>query len=148
MGETTEGGESFMAVTFEIADTVIGIDAGLVEEIVRVPAVTPVRGAEAHVLGIVNLRGRIVTVLDVSMRLGLGPAAAGDEARILVTTTKGESIGALVPRLADVLEADRSEMRRLPGDLKGAKEDFFVGVFEKAGRLVALLDPEKALGVS
>jgi purine-binding chemotaxis protein CheW len=146
MEDSAEG--SFMAVTFEAADTSIGIDAASVEEIVRVPPITPVRGAGAHVLGIVNLRGRIITVVDVSARLGLGTAPIGDEARILVTTTKGESIGALVPRLSDVLEAERSDIRRIAGDIKGASGDFFVGVFEKSGRLTALLDPEKALSAT
>jgi purine-binding chemotaxis protein CheW len=137
-----------MAVTFEASDTVIGMDASCVEEIVRVPPITPVRGAADHVLGIINLRGRIVTVIDISARLGFGAAAVGDEARILVTTVGGESIGALVPRLADVLEAERSEIRRIAGDIKGASGELFLGVFEKGGRLAALLDTDKALSAS
>jgi purine-binding chemotaxis protein CheW len=143
MNATEAGG--FLTVTFEVADTLIGIDSSCVEEIVRVPPITPVRGAEEHVLGIVNLRGRIITVVDVSARLGLGPAEIGDEARILVTVVKGESIGALVPRLSDVIEAEHSGMRRISGDIKGVSSGYFLGVFENSGRLTALLDPEKAL---
>jgi purine-binding chemotaxis protein CheW len=146
MDETEE--RTFMVVTFEVADTMIGIDAAYVEEIVRVPQVTPVRGADSHVLGIVNLRGRIITVVDVSARLGLGAVEIGDDTRILVTTIKGESVGALVPRLSDVLEAERPDIRRLSGDVKGVSRDFFIGVFEKAGRLTVLLDPEKAFSAA
>lgn len=145
MDDETQNAEGFMAVTFEIGDTVIGIDAACVEEIVRIPRVTPVRGAGAAVLGIVNLRGRILTVIDVSLLLGLGPTEPGEHSRILVVQAGGESVGALVPVLSDVVEAERSELRRLSGEVAGADAGHFLGMFEKGGRIVALLDPEKAL---
>jgi purine-binding chemotaxis protein CheW len=148
MNGTKTGEGAFMAVTFEVADTVIGVDARHVEEIVRVPSITPVRGARNYELGIVNLRGRIITVIDMSARLGLGAAAVGNDARILVTSTQDESVGILVPKLSDVVEADHSDIRRLAGEVRGVKDDYFVGVFEKAGRLTVLLDPEKALGTA
>lgn len=133
-------------VTFEIGDALIGIDSSIVEEIVRVPPITPVRGSDEYVLGIVNLRGRIITIVDISVRLGLGAVEIDDGTRILVTTVRGEAIGAIVSHLSDVIETTHSTVQRLAGHLKGANEEYFVGIFENAGRLIALLDPTKALG--
>lgn len=137
--------EDFMAVTFEIGDALIGIDASCVEEIVSIPRVTPVRGAGVAVLGIINLRGRILTLIDVSVVLGFNPTEPNEGSRVLVVRARGESLGVLVPLLSDVIEAERRELRIISGEIAGVDTGLFLGMFEKAGRVVALMDPEKAL---
>jgi purine-binding chemotaxis protein CheW len=145
MDEGNGSGDTFMAAVFEAGESLFGIDSARIEEIVRVPAITPVRGSSDYVLGIANLRGRIVTVLDVSARLGLGAAGIGEDARILVASSGGESIGILVRRLRDVMEVERSDLRALAGEVGAAREDLFLGVFDAQGRMTALLDPDKIL---
>jgi len=135
----------FLVVTFSIQDSLIGIRSSEVEEIVRIPPITHVPNAPPYVLGIVNLRGRILTILDISNRLGLGVTAAGDDSRILIVTVKGESMGVLVPQLSDVVEIGKDEIKPMSGSVLGASADHFLGLFEKDDRLIALLDPEATL---
>ena len=135
----------FLVVTFSIQDSLIGIRSSEVEEIVRIPPITHVPNAPPYVLGIVNLRGRILTILDISNRLGLGVTAAGDDSRILIVTVKGESMGVLVPQLSDVVEIGKDEIKPMSGSVLGVSADHFLGLFEKDDRLIALLDPEATL---
>jgi len=139
---------TFLVVTFQIQDALFGINSIQVEEIVRIPPITFVPGAPSYVLGIVNLRGRILTVLDVSDRLGLGKTEMGEETRILVVSVNGESFGAVVPKLSDVVEAQQGEIKQMGRGIKGVAADHFLGLFERGDRLIALLDPHKTLMAS
>jgi len=149
MDGSNGSGDGLMAALFEAGGGLFALDTSRIEEIARAPAITPVRGSGDAVLGIANLRGRIITVLDATALLGLGRAAAGDDARILVTASGGESVGVLVERLRDVAEVERSSLRALSaGTARGGRavrEDLFLGAFEAQGRTAALLDPDKVL---
>jgi purine-binding chemotaxis protein CheW len=142
MGDSIASSETFMAAVFETGGGTFAIGSSRIEEIARVPAITPVRGAGKAVLGIANLRGRIITVLDAAAILGFGRGAAGEGARILVADGGGESIGLLVEGLRDVVEVERSTLRVFSG---GSGEDRFLGAFESQGRTAVLLDPDKVL---
>jgi purine-binding chemotaxis protein CheW len=132
-----------MVAVFEAAGGLLGIDSSRIEEVVRVPMITPVRGSSEYVLGIANLRGRIITVLDVSARLGLGRTAIGEDSRMLVATSAGESIGALVARLHDVVEINRSSLRSLAGKTGTAQDRFSLGVVNVQGKGVAFVDVDR-----
>src|SRR5208337_4889093 len=93
-----ETAEDLLISTFQLGDDdgVFGIDATLIEEVVMVGELTPVRHAPAYVAGIRNLRGRIITVIDLCVRLGLGAVKIGPECRILIADWRGEPVGLLV----------------------------------------------------
>jgi len=141
------GDDRFMAAVFEAGKELLALDSSRIEEIVRIPAITPVRGASACVLGVANLRGRIITVLDAAALLGLGATRPIDDARILVVASGGELIGILVERLRDVVEVERSSLRGLGGERDPARDERFLGVFDAQGRAAALLDPDLILAV-
>ena len=136
-----------MAVTCEIAGALVGIDTAHVEEVVRLVPITPVHGAAAWVLGIVNLRGRIVTVLDLAHRMDQGSTGISDETRIVIVRVGAESFGLLVPRLADVVEVDPRRVKTVGGGRKDADSPY-LGLFEHDGQLLALLDLAKAVRAS
>ncbi len=109
--------------------------------------ITPVRHAPDFVAGIRNLRGRIITVIDLAVRLGIGSVEIGPESRILIADWKGEPVGLLVDRVADAdcPCAGRSRAR-LHRTCNGVQMQKLLGVFRSGERLAALLDPAAILG--
>jgi len=134
--------EELLIATFQLGtnDGIFGIDATLIQEVVMVGDLTPVRHALDYVVGIRNLRGRIITVIDLCVRLGLGNVAIGSESRILIAGWKGESIGLLVGKVLDAIAVETSDMETPPPNLNGVQMQKLLGVFRSGRRLAGLLD--------
>ena len=140
-------GEEQLIATFELgSDGVFGIDATLIQEVVMVGEITPVRHASDYVAGIRNLRGRIITVIDSGVRLGLGPVEIGPESRILIADWKGEPVGLLVDRVTDAIALETDDLKPAPPNLHGVQMQQLRGVFQAGDRLAALLDLAAVLG--
>jgi purine-binding chemotaxis protein CheW len=95
---TTQAGQTVLLATFFVRDALCALDANGVQEVIRLGPVTSVRYAPEEVLGIVNLRGKIVTIVDLGLRLGFPKAVAGADSRIFIVEDRGEFIGLLVDR--------------------------------------------------
>lgn len=128
-----------LVATFLLGDGLFGVGAGQVQEVVRVGDITPVHHAPAYVVGIRNLRGRIVTVVDLAIRLGLGQVSEGPETRILIVEAHGEPIGLLVDSVADTVAIDRADVLPAPPNVNGVQAQYLSGVTRTGERLVALL---------
>jgi purine-binding chemotaxis protein CheW len=137
-------GTSLMA-TFQLGNAALGIEAAQVQEVVRTGDITPVHHAPAYVVGIRNLRGRIVTVIDLGVLLKLGSVAAGADNRILIVNWQGEPVGLLVDRVADAISVRPGDVDPPPPNLHGIQSRNFRGVCRGGGRLVTLLDLGVAL---
>lgn len=128
-------------VCFRIGRETYGIDIFAVREIVKPQEITPVPGTEAYVLGIINLRGRIVSVVDLAARLGLGAAAIHRSSRILVVDLDGFTVGFLVDAATEVLKLDEEAIETATEELKGAlRDDYLEGIGKLSGRLVIILN--------
>jgi purine-binding chemotaxis protein CheW len=92
------------------------------------------------VAGIRNLRGRIITVIDLCVRLGLGAVEIGPESRILIADWKGEPVGLLVDRVEDAVAVEAGGLEPAPPNLHGVQMQKLLGVFPSGERLAALLD--------
>lgn len=132
-------------VTFYVGELLLGAEIRHVEEINRHVQVTPVAHAPAWVQGVVNLRGEVVTVLDLRQILGVGRIETGRSTRNVIVNADGERIGLLVDRIADVVTTQWGEIKSLPANLTGAHERFFQGVVELEHELLAVLDVEALL---
>jgi len=137
--------EALLVATFLLGDAVFGIDARQVQEVARLCDITPVHHAPADVVGIRNLRGRIVTVMDLRSRLGLGKVVPDRENRILIVDWRGEPIGLLVDSMADTLDIRPDMLTQAPPNLHGVQSRKLRGVCRGAERLVALLNLEPVL---
>lgn len=136
-----ESEETLLTATFYLgADCVFGINAVLIHEVVMVGEITPVRHAPDFVAGIRNLRGRIITVIDLCVRLGIGVVEIGPESRILIADWKGEPVGLLVDQVADAIEIAPGDLQPAPANLHGVQMQKLLGVFPIGERLGALLD--------
>ncbi|MDX9873365.1 MAG: chemotaxis protein CheW [Spongiibacteraceae bacterium] len=132
-------------VTFRLAGETYGINVMQVQEVLRYSEIAPVPGAPSYVLGIVNLRGNVVTVLDTRARFGLPPAEVTDQTRIVIIEADKHVIGILVDAVAEVVYLRQSEIESAPnvGNAESAK--FIQGVCNKNGELLILVELNKLL---
>jgi purine-binding chemotaxis protein CheW len=132
-------------VTFFVGPHLLGAEIGRVEEINRHVNPTPVAHAPEAVRGVVNLRGEVVTVLDLRNILGLGRTEIDKQTRNVVVNYGGERVGLLVDRIADVVNTRWSEIKPPPANLSGIAGRFFDGVHEMDRQLLTVLDLDEVL---
>jgi purine-binding chemotaxis protein CheW len=131
---------STLFASFSIGEGLFAMDTSAVQEIMRLRPVTPVRHAAPAVLGVINLRGRIVTLFDTSLLLGFGKSVPGAESRIFVIEDRDEFVGLLVDRVKDVIEIGDAQPEPLPTNIAPAQAAFFKGVCREQGKVIAILD--------
>jgi purine-binding chemotaxis protein CheW len=143
--QSTDDGQ--LVATFLLGDAAFGIGAAQVQEVVRVGDITPVHHAPPYVVGIRNLRGKIVTVIDLRVRLDLGSMDARADTRILIVDWQGEPIGLMVDSVADTISVNSADIMPPPPNVHGIQSRNLRGVCRSGERLVALLDPGPVLQV-
>src|SRR5579872_6653722 len=142
---TTQGGQTVLLATFFVREALCALDAAGVQEVIRLGPVTPVSYAPEEVLGIVNLRGKIVTIVDLGLRLGFPKAVPGNESRIFIVEDCNEFIGLLVDRVDEVVEVERDHWQPPPANANWGQARFFEGVCRSKGRVITLLDAGQIL---
>jgi len=130
-------------VTFRIDEHLFGIDVLKVREINRVLEITPVQHSPDHVRGLVNLRGQIVTVFDMGIRLGLGIRTISEESHNIVL--KSEPVGLLVDSIGDVVQTEDERVEPPPANVSGIEGDFMAGVVRLKNDIILILSIEKIL---
>lgn len=131
--------------TFYVGDALLGVPIDQVEEINHHTELTPVPHAPACVRGVMNLRGEVVTVVDLRVILGLDPITITRKTCNVVVRFRGEQIGILADRVADVVRTRSGDMEPPPANMAGAEGRFFRGVVKLEGELLVLLDMEQVL---
>ncbi|MBL0710787.1 MAG: chemotaxis protein CheW [Colwellia sp.] len=132
-------------VTFKLKDESYGINVMQVQEILRYNEVAPVPGAPLYVLGIINLRGNVVTVIDTRSRFGLEPCEITDDTRIIVIESEQQIIGILVDSASEVVYLKPSEIENAPNVGNEESAQFIRGVTNRDGELLILVDLDKLL---
>ncbi len=144
--QTEKGGEFIQLACFYLGDTLCGLDISIVQEINQDLQITHVPLSPDYVVGIMNLRGQIVTVVDQSRKIGFEASSITDESRIIIVTSLNEHIGLLVDKVTDVLTASVKDIADPPSNIKGVQGKFFKGVVHTANNeILALLDVEAVL---
>jgi purine-binding chemotaxis protein CheW len=128
--------------TFFLDDQCFGLDVLQVQEIVRGQPLTPVPLAHPSVRGLINLRGQIVTAIDLRERLALPPRPRDQQPVNVVVQTDDGAVSLLVDEIGDVLEVTEQQFERPPETLRGAARDLIQGVYKLADRLLVILDPK------
>lgn len=132
-------------VTFKLAGETYGVNVMQVQEVLRYSEIAPVPGAPPYVLGIINLRGNVVTVIDTRNRFSLEPGEVTDNTRIVIIEADQHVIGILVDSVAEVVYLRQSEIETAPnvGNEESAK--FIQGVCHKNDELLILIELNKLL---
>ena len=132
-------------VTFYVNGLLLGAEIRYVEEINRHLDFTPVPDAPESVRGVMNLRGEVVTVLDLRTILGLGRTEAAKDTRNVILSVAGERTGLLVDRIADVVNARRDAIEASPANVTGVEGRFFQGVHKLERELLMVLNVAEVL---
>lgn len=132
-------------VTFYLDEEKYGIKVMQVQEVLRMTEIAPVPGAPDYVLGIINLRGNVVTVIDTRKRFGLGEKEADDATRIVIIESENQVVGILVDSVAEVIELHESEVESAPNVGNDESSKYIQGVSSKEKELLILVDVDKLL---
>lgn len=137
--------KELQVVGFRIGNETFGLPIAIVREIVRVPTITAVPNAPDYIEGVINLRGKIISVVDLRKRFGERDTQIGKKTRIVVVELAERSVGLLVNSASEVLRIPPADIEA-PHDLfQDGEVDYVTGVAKLKGRLVILLDLNKVI---
>ncbi|USD38650.1 MULTISPECIES: chemotaxis protein CheW [Ferrimonas] len=146
VAETTEGEDKVLQwVTFRLDNETYGVNVMQVREVLRFSDIAPVPGAPHYVLGIINLRGNVVTVIDTRSRFALPQADVTDTTRIVIIETESQVVGILVDSVAEVVYLRSSEIDSAPNVGTEESAKFIQGVSHRDDELLILVDLNKLL---
>jgi purine-binding chemotaxis protein CheW len=134
-------------VGFKVGRETYGIPIASLHEIVRVPEITAVPDAPAYLEGVINLRGKIVSVIDLRKRFGKPTTALDRHSRILVVEHRGRLAGMIVDSASEVIKIPDTEVENAPAMMRDGGLDCVTGLGKYKGRLIILLDIDKVLSV-
>lgn len=138
-------GEFLRWVTFQLDREIYGVNVMQVREVLRYSDIAPVPGAPAYVLGIINLRGNVVTVIDTRMRFGLPTAEVTENTRIMIIESDKQVIGILVDSVAEVVDLNTADIDDTPNVGTEESAKFICGVCNRNNELLILIDLNKLL---
>jgi len=131
---------------FKLAGEEFGVEIGRVLEVMRTPPVTEVPRAPPDVLGIISVRGEVITVVDPRARLGLAPGAGGPARRVVVVDDGEGACGLLVDQVAGVVRLPRGALEPCPEAIAAGGGEVFLGIGREQQRLFTVLDARALLG--
>ncbi|MGA7121282.1 MAG: chemotaxis protein CheW [Polyangiaceae bacterium] len=134
--------------TFFVADRFFGVDVTRVQEVIRYQEMTRVPLASPVISGLINLRGQIVTALDMRARLGLPERPAGRLPMNVVVRTDDGAVSLLVDEIGDVVEVAESNRESAPETLAPNARELIAAVCKLKDRLLLVLDPGKTIADS
>ena len=132
-------------VTFFLENEKYGVQVMQVQEVLRISDIAPVPGAPEYVMGIINLRGNVVTVIDTRRRFGLMDAEPDDATRIVIVEAENQVVGILVDSVAEVVDLRASEIETAPNVGNDESSKYIQGVCSRENELLILVDVNKLL---
>jgi purine-binding chemotaxis protein CheW len=146
--ESERAQTSAQFATFFVADLFFGVDVLRVQEVLRFQHMTRVPQAPDVIEGLINLRGQIVTAIDMRRRLRL-PSRAGDQTPMnIVVRSDDGAVSLLVDEIGDVVDVDESTYERPPENLDPGARELILGVYKLKDRLLLVLDAERTMDLA
>ena len=143
--EPTIGGDEQQLVLFQVGAELYGVDIARVHEIIRLQAITRVPRAPAFVEGIINLRGKVIPVVDLRRRFGLPSAEHTRASRIVVVEIGDQVVGIIVDAVSEVLRVHGAAIEPPSPVVAGIDSEYLHGIAKLPERLVILLDLDRVL---
>ena len=139
-------GDSLELIIFTVDTITCGLKTTGVQEIIKELRITAVHNAPPYVKGVINLRGKIVTIIDMRVKFGK-EAKEHPSMRIVIISLDDEAVGLLVDSVEDIVRAELSLVEEPPSNLNGLSGEFFDGIYKMDGGLVAIVDLRATLGL-
>lgn len=140
-----ESTELLQLVSFMIGNEEFGVDILLIQEIIRMLQITKVPNAPSYVDGVVNLRGKIIPVIDLRSKMGMQRKEHDSNTRIIVVEVTGKTVGFIVDSVTEVLRIPADITEPPPSMVAGINSEFIKSVGKLDDRLLILIDLEKIL---
>jgi purine-binding chemotaxis protein CheW len=144
--ETTTDSNASRYLSFTLGTEDYAIPLLSVREVIAIPEITPIPSTPAHFLGIMNLRGQVISIIDLRQKLGIKPVNSADSA-VIICDLSPLCIGVVVDSINSVLSPNDSEIAEKPEIQSSRNTDYIKGVFRSNNKLVLLLDVAKALSI-
>lgn len=132
-------------VTFQLDDETYGIDVMQIREVLRSPVISPVPGAPVFVLGIINLRGNVVAIIDTRSLFNLPPREVDDTSRIIILEAGDYVVGFLVDSVSEVAELRNNKIESAPDTGSGEASRFINGLYNRKDGLLILIEASRLL---
>ena len=139
--------KNLQLVVFNVGKELYGVGIDKVQEIVRVPEVTEVPDAPVFLEGVINLRGKVVPVIDLRKRLRLQGIEKTRSTRVLITENGRSKVGLLVDSVSEVLKVQPDSVEEPPEMISAIGVEYITGVVKAEERLIIILDIKKILSV-
>ena len=143
----TQSSPQLQLVSFTVGEELFAVDILSVQEINRMIALTKVPQSPEGIEGVINLRGRIIPVLDLRIQFGIGTAEINDESRIVVVEVQGITVGFIVDSVHEVLRIERSIVEPTPQMTSSIDSSYVAGVAKLPETLLILLDLDNLLSI-
>jgi len=147
-GKSEFGQANGQFATFLLSDLLFGVDVLRVQEVLRFQKMTRVPQAPEVIEGLINLRGQIVTAIDLRRRMGLPPRSGNETPMNMVVRTDDGAVSLLVDQIGDVLEVEAATYEKPPENLNPAARELIQGVYKLKNRLLLVLNAERTVDVS
>ncbi len=135
-------------LVFSVGDEPFAVPLIIVKEVIAVPDFTPVPFTPKFVLGVMNLRGQVITVLDLRLRLGVHAAEFTKETSVIICETDDHRLGLLVDSIIQVINPKPTELHNNPEIERTPKSQYVRGIYRKDDYVVTLLDVKKTIDIS
>jgi len=132
-------------VLFDLGNEIYGVDISVVYEIIRMQAITMVPKAPFFVEGIINLRGKVIPIVDMRKRFGLPKVEQNKDNRIMVLENSGQNVGIIVDAVTEVLRIPSESVEPPSSIIVSATSDYILGIAKHNKNMIILLDMERVL---
>lgn len=141
-GRASKGGKF---LTFFLSSEEYGIEILKVQEIIGVLAITPIPRTPAFIKGVINLRGRIIPIIDLRLKLSMPEAKHTEETCFIVVKAHGMHMGVVVDKVSEVLDIAAENVDEAPSMGEGVNTDYILGIGKAGDKVKLLLDIDKVL---
>lgn len=139
------GAATTQLATFWLDGDLYGVEVAHVQEVLKTQTLTRVPLAPAAVAGLINLRGQVVTAIELRERLGLPPRPEDTAAVVIVVRLQGEAVSLLVDSIADVVDVQARDFEPPPDTMDGSARHLIRGAYKLSGQLLLALDVQRAV---
>jgi len=144
--QTEQDSHTLQVVSFRLGEEEYGVDIMTVQEIILLGCITQVPEVPDHVLGVINLRGNVIPILNLRRRFGMPDQEPEDETRIVVMNLNGRTVGVVVDGVSEVLRLSLDDISPPPQSLSGVGKEYIDGLAHNGDRLLILLNMARLLG--
>lgn len=146
MEQIKADGETTQFIVIKLGDEQYGIDIKYIDNIVRMQSITRVPKVDAYIRGVINLRGEVIPVMSLRIKMGLEPDVDRKSTRIIILKLEQQgTVGIIVDEVKEVVTLENDQIEKVAYDSRDERDNFLCGIGKSEGELISLLDVNSVL---